>query len=99
MNTWQQGFQRTAGDCRRSVFGHRAGQKAEAIPGVHYRLLAQEANEQFAELVEVMGLQGVVPFASRCGICNGDDWHTLRPEQVRPGEVPAAVISMQPVLP
>ena len=65
---------------------------AGLLPGAAYRLLATDAGGQFAELLAVLGVSDAVEAGgSRCGICNGDDWHTLRPNQVAPGQVPEAV--------
>lgn len=66
------------------------------LPGAAYRLLATEASAQFSELLTVLGLSDAVDAGgSRCGICNGDDWHTLRPHEVGEGQVPAVVLQRQ----
>ena len=68
------------------------------LPGAAYRLQAHDAAGQFAELLAVLKLSDIVDAGgSRCGICNGDDWYTLRPEQVEPGQVPPAVLRKQNV--
>jgi len=60
-----------------------AKRAATSFPGAVYRLLATEPGAQFAELLAVLGLQEAVDAGgSRCGICNGDEWCTLRPDQV-----------------
>ena len=46
---------------------------------------------QFAELLEVLGIRDAVEAGgSRCGICNGADWRTLRAAELV-GQVPEAV--------
>ena len=66
-----------------------AKRAATSFPGAVYRLLATEPGAQFAELLAVLGLQEAVDAGgSRCGICNGDEWLTLRPDQVEAGQVP-----------
>ena len=66
--------------------------------GAVYRLLAPDAGAQFAELLTVLGLPDAVDAGgSRCGICNGDEWATLRPGQVGAGQVPAGVLAAQRV--
>ena len=68
------------------------------LPGAAYRLLATEASAQFAELLLVLGMSdAVTEGGSRCGICNGDEWQTLKPDQVGPGQVPAAVLAKQDI--
>ena len=75
-----------------------AKRAATSFPGAVYRLLATEPGAQFAELLAVLGLQEAVDAGgSRCGICNGDEWLTLRPDQVEAGQVPAAVLRQQSV--
>ena len=60
-----------------------AKRAATSFPGAVYRLLATEPGAQFAELLAVLGLQEAVDAGgSRCGICNGDEWCTLQPDQV-----------------
>lgn len=46
---------------------------------------------QFAELLEVLGIRDAVEAGgSRCGICNGADWRTLRAAELQ-GQVPEPV--------
>jgi hypothetical protein len=74
----------------------QAKKMGTAFPGAVYRLLAAEPGAQFAELLAVLGLSDAVDAGgSRCGICNGDEWRTLRSEEVEPGQVPAAVLKQQ----
>ena len=50
-------------------------------------------DQQFDELLDVLGERGAVAtWGSRCGICNGCDWHTLAPDAVR-GEAPPGVLA------
>mmetsp|Transcript_7732 Transcript_7732/g.16977 ORF Transcript_7732/g.16977 Transcript_7732/m.16977 type:complete len:975 (+) Transcript_7732:211-3135(+) len=66
---------------------------ASNLPGVSYRLLASDPDEQFSELIEVFGLHEYVQSGeSRCGICNARKWATLTPQQVV-GRVSAAVVA------
>ena len=68
------------------------------LPGAAYRLVGADAGAQFAELLAVLGLSDAVDAGgSRCGICNGDDWHTLRPHEVGAGQVPPAVLAKQSI--
>ena len=70
----------------------------EQLPGAAYRLREREAGAQFAELLMVLGLSDAVDAGgSRCGICNGAEWQTLRPREIAPGQVPAAVLRHQRV--
>ena len=72
-----------------------SAKKASSLPGAAYRLLATDTSAQFSEVLAVLGLSDAVEAGgSRCGICNGDKWQTLRPAQVAPGQVPAAVLSL-----
>jgi len=83
-------LRRAAAQGRLIVTG--AERSEESLPGVHYRLLATDADEQFAELLEVFGLQALLEQgASRCGICNGNEWRTLAPADVV-DHVPQAVV-------
>lgn len=80
------------------VMNAGAKRAAGALPGAAYRLLATDASAQFAELLAVLELSGLVDAGgSRCGICNGDEWQTLRPDEVEAGQVPHAVLRVQPV--
>ena len=75
-----------------------SAKRAEGLPGAAYRLLATDAGGQFAEVLAVLGVSDAVEAGgSRCGICNGDEWHTLRPRDVEAGQVPAAVLASQQV--
>ncbi|CAK0793315.1 unnamed protein product, partial [Prorocentrum cordatum] len=68
---------------------------AEAFPGVHYLLHAKDADAQFSELLEVFSLQEALSSGgSRCGICNSNNWSTLRPGDVE-GHVPPAVLEAE----
>jgi len=63
----------------------------QGLPGASYRLLAADADAQFAELLEVLGIREAVEAGgSRCGICNGAEWRTLCAGELR-GQVPEAV--------
>ena len=63
----------------------------QGLPGASYRLLAANADAQFAELLEVLGIREAVEAGgSRCGICNGAEWRTLCAGELR-GQVPEAV--------
>ena len=72
--------------------------KLDQLPGAAYRLLSTEAGAQFAEVLAVLGMSDAVEAGgSRCGICNGDAWLTLTPDQVEVGQVPPAVLRKQDV--
>ena len=46
----------------------------------------------------MLGLSDAVDAGhSRCGICNGADWQTLRAAEVPPGQVPPAVLASVPI--
>lgn len=70
-------------------------------PGATYRLLAtDDATAQLAEVLTLLHLQEAVRHknASRCGICNGDEWQTVPPsEVVGTSQVPGAVLRRQRV--
>ena len=71
---------------------------ANMLPGACYRLLAADAGQQFAELLTVLGMCDAVDAGgSRCGICNGNAWITLHPNEVKVGEVPRAVVDKQSI--
>jgi len=68
---------------------------ADAVPGVHYKLMSCDADSQFAEIHDVFSLSHVVARGySRCGICNADDWCTLEPSEVS-GQVPQSVCEVE----
>ena len=72
----------------------------QPTPCATYRLLATEdATKQLAEVLTVLQLSEAAHHAtgSRCGICNGDAWHKVRPSEVEEGQVPKAVLRKQPV--
>lgn len=67
----------------------------DSVPGVHYRLYTTDADNQFAEVLKVFGLESLVNGGgSRCGICNARQWATLCKESVS-GLVPDAVLEQE----
>lgn len=61
-----------------------------------YAVRAKTPDAQFDELLDVLGERGAVAtWGSRCGICNGCDWRTLSPDDVR-GEAPPGVLAEAP---
>jgi len=69
--------------------------KTASIPGPYYLLLGEDADAQFAEVLEVFGLRFLVDAGeSRCGICNGRRWRRLSREEAAE-EVPEPVISTE----
>jgi len=61
-----------------------------------YAVRAKTPDAQFDELLDVLGERGaVMTWGSRCGICNGCDWRTLSPDDVR-GEAPPGVLAEAP---
>lgn len=60
--------------------------------GAYYRVRASDADDQFAEVVEVLHLQFYLQNGpSRCGICNGRLWSVLSKSDVA-GQVPPAAL-------
>ena len=65
-------------------------------PGACYVVRGTTPDQQFDELLDVLGERGAVAtWGSRCGICNGCDWHTLAPDAVV-GEAPPGVLAEAP---
>jgi uncharacterized protein with PIN domain len=91
-------FRRAPADGRLiiSASGRGAGSSSHRPPpAVSYRLLASSAEEQFAELLTVFGLQRAVESGeSRCGICNAVAWITLQPKDLH-GRVPKDVLKAE----
>jgi uncharacterized protein with PIN domain len=86
-------FRRAAVQGRVLLCGKARRASSEALLGTTYRLLATEAEAQFAELLEVFGLRDAVDAGeSRCGICNADNWRHLQPSEVV-GRVPVGVLA------
>ena len=71
----------------------------QPAPCATYRLLeTRDAGKQLAEVLDVLQLSAAAESdASRCGICNGDAWRSLRPHEVSPSEVPRAILTRQTV--
>ena len=70
-----------------------ASSRKRAPGGACYVVRGTTPDQQFDELLDVLGERGAVAtWGSRCGICNGCDWHTLAPDAVR-GEAPPGVLA------
>ncbi len=70
-----------------------ASSRKRAPGGACYVVRGTTPDQQFDELLDVLGERGAVAtWGSRCGICNGCDWHTLAPDAVR-GEAPSGVLA------
>ena len=84
-------------DLRRAALEGRlvvvASSRKRAPGGACYVVRGTTPDQQFDELLDVLGERGAVAtWGSRCGICNGCDWHTLAPDAVR-GEAPPGVLA------
>jgi uncharacterized protein with PIN domain len=76
----------------RLIVSYAGRSSHRALHGVSYQLLADSAEEQFAELLTVFGLHRAVESGqSRCGICNAVAWITLQPHELH-GRVPRDVL-------
>jgi len=92
-------FRRAAAEGRLLLAERKGARKAaeKAAGGAVYQLLATDPDAQFAEVVEVLGLQDALTHGeSRCGVCNSRAWRTLLPADVE-GRVPAAVSASEDV--
>ena len=70
-----------------------ASSRKRAPGGACYVVRGTTPDQQFDELLDVLGERGAVAtWGSRCGICNGCDWRTLAPDAVR-GEAPPGVLA------
>ena len=70
----------------------------DGLPAPYYALLADDADAQFGEVLEVLGLRAAVDAGAlqplRCGICNGAAWSTLAPAEVE-GRVPRQILKSE----